>query len=311
LGELLRFLYATARLIVFSAVDLTTSVERPNKVRHNAGGFANVHKCNLYRRDQSPCISTRVDVAVKEIILMNNAEMLTIINRLFREIKLWLELEHENIVPLWGVADGFGSLPALVSPWLENGALTEYLHRKHEMLSDNQKFALLKDIARGLRYLHSRSMIHGDLSGNNVLIDKDGKAKLADFGLSALLPERMSQALLPTNPGGTAPYMAPECMKLDDEGNESLVFSPKSDVYSFGGIMLQVLEGKVPYHYIRKHITVVSLISRGIRPKRPPGLVVGDSDWDFIQRCWLEDIERRPSDDSILEFVEGRARVQS
>jgi len=49
----------------------------------------------------------------------------------------------------------------------------------------------------------------------------------------------MSQALLPTNPGGTAPYMAPECMKLDDEGNESLVFSPKSDVYSFGGIMLQ------------------------------------------------------------------------
>jgi hypothetical protein len=134
----------------FGAVDLTTSVERPNKVRHNAGGFANVHKCNLYRRDQSPCISTRVDVAVKEIILMNNAEMLTIINRLFREIKLWLELEHENIVPLWGVADGFGSLPALVSPWLENGALTGYLQRKHEVLSYNQKFALLKDIARGL-----------------------------------------------------------------------------------------------------------------------------------------------------------------
>ncbi|KAG2340782.1 kinase-like protein [Suillus weaverae] len=237
--------------------------------------------------------------------------MLKIINRLFREIKLWLELEHENIVPLWGVADDFGSLPALVSPWLENGALTGYLQREYEMLSYNKKFALLKDIARGLQYLHSRSIIHGDLSGNNVLVDKDGKASLTDFGLSALLPERISQALLPTNPGGTAPYMAPECLKLDDEGNGSLVFSPKTDVYSFGGIMLQVLEGKVPYHYIHNHLAIINLISRGTRPKRPPVSVVGDSDWNFIQSCWLEDMERRPSDEAILDFVEGRARVQS
>jgi hypothetical protein len=76
-------------------------------------------------------------------------------------------------------------------------------------------------------------------------------------------------------------------------------------------IFLQVLEGKVPYHYIRKHVTIVSLISCGIRPRRPPGSVVGDSDWNFIQSCWLEDIERRPSDDGIPEFVEGQARVQS
>jgi serine/threonine protein kinase len=234
----------------FGAADLTTSVKRLNNVHLITGGYALVHRCKLDLKDidvvqqmvfryQSPLMSTCVYVAVKEIMWRSTDSMLSIINRLSREIKVWLKLEHENIVPLWGVTNDFGSLPALVSPWLENGALTEYLHRKHEMLSDNQKFALLKDIARGLRYLHSRSMIHGDLSGNNVLIDKDGKAKLADFGLSALLPERMSQALLPTNPGGTAPYMAPECMKLDDEGNESLVFSPKSDVYSFGGIMLQ------------------------------------------------------------------------
>jgi hypothetical protein len=63
---------------------------------------------------------------------------------LFREIKLWLKLEHENIVPLWGVTDGFGSLPGLVSPWEENGALTGYLQRKHAMLSDDAKFALVR-----------------------------------------------------------------------------------------------------------------------------------------------------------------------
>jgi hypothetical protein len=96
-------------------------------------------------------------------------QLTSVLQRSFREIKLWLKLEHENIVPLWGVADGFGSLPALVSPWLENGALTGYLQRNHEVLSYNQKFALvrsishiiiistlksvqLKDIARGLQY---------------------------------------------------------------------------------------------------------------------------------------------------------------
>lgn len=231
----------------FGTVDLTNSVQRLNKDHQNSGGFANVHRCKLHVRDIDASVPQLVsrhqfssnDVAVKEIKFDEDPDMLKIINRLFREIKLWLKLEHENIVPLFGVTDGFGSLPALISPWFQNGTLTGYLQRKHKMLSYNAKFALLRDVARGLQYLHSQSIIHGDLSGNNILVDKNGKASLADFGLSALLPERTSQALLPTNPTCTAPYMAPEYLIFDDEGNMSLVFTPKSDVYSFGGIMLQ------------------------------------------------------------------------
>jgi hypothetical protein len=55
-----------------------------------------------------------------------------------------LKLEHENIVPLWGVTNDFGSLPALVSPWLENGALTGYLHREHKILSCSKKVVLVR-----------------------------------------------------------------------------------------------------------------------------------------------------------------------
>ncbi|KAG1906285.1 kinase-like domain-containing protein [Suillus fuscotomentosus] len=134
--------------------------------------------------------------------------------------------------------------------------------------------------------VHSQSVIHGDLSGN---IDKNGIA------------------LLPTNPTCTAPYMAPEYLIFDDEGNVSLAFSPKSDVYSFGGIMLQVLEGKIPYHYVARYEAIIHCISQGIRPRGPPAPVVGDVDWDFIQSCWSPDMEHRPSGEAILEFVEGRA----
>ncbi|KAG2108682.1 uncharacterized protein F5147DRAFT_576677, partial [Suillus discolor] len=122
-----------------------------------------------------------------------------------REIKIWLKLDHENIVPLWGVADGFGCLPALVSPWLADwipsaGARKAFLQQK------------VCTVNSQIEAVHSRSITHGDLSGNNVLdvIDKDGKASLTDPGLSALVPERRSQALVPTNCEGPAPYMAPE-----------------------------------------------------------------------------------------------------
>ncbi|KAG2358158.1 hypothetical protein BDR07DRAFT_308164 [Suillus spraguei] len=91
----------------------------------------------LASRHQLSSITTCDDIAVKEIKFGESPDVLKIINRLFREIKLWLKLEHENIVPLLGVTDGFGSLPALISPWFQNGTLTRYLQRKHKMLSYN------------------------------------------------------------------------------------------------------------------------------------------------------------------------------
>lgn len=140
----------------FGAVDLTNSVQRLNKDHQSTGGFANVHRCKLHVRDidtsvqrlvspyQFSSITSCDDVAVKEIKFGENPDVLKIINQLFREIKLWLKLEHENIVPLLGVTDGFSSLPALVSPWFQNGTLTGYLQRKHKMLSHNAKFALVR-----------------------------------------------------------------------------------------------------------------------------------------------------------------------
>jgi hypothetical protein len=71
---------------------------------------------------------------------------------------------------------------------------------------------------------------------------------------------------------------------------------------------LQVLEGKVPYHYIRNQYVLMNAISNGTKPKRPlaPGPVVEDNDWNFIESCWQKDMKCRPSDEDILKFVEGK-----
>ncbi|KAG0698931.1 kinase-like domain-containing protein [Suillus ampliporus] len=299
------------------AVDLTNSVIRNNRYPVSCGGYADVHKCQLTLDSMTvlgqQAVSSnqvpldRVDVAVKALRPMGVIETPRIVKRLFREIKISSTLRHENIVPLLGVTRQFGVFPALVSPWIRNGTLTEYLQDNHEKLSYGKKFALLRDVARGLQYLHSQSIVHGDLSGSNVLVDEDGKARLTDFGLSALLSGRASQALLPSVAGGTLLWTAPEHL-MSDDSNMPSVFSQTSDVYSFGGIMLQVLEGKVPYHYITSKAIIIQ-ISRGITPRRPSTPVIIDGDWDFIQRCWSLDAASRPPGTELVTFMEGRATI--
>ncbi|KAG1888633.1 kinase-like domain-containing protein [Suillus subluteus] len=286
------------------AADLTNSISRINKYAVNCGGYADVHRCRLVFDSTTVLVQQAVshyqvphgcvDVSVKQIVPV------IFPTRFFREIKISSTLNHENIVPLWGVARQFGVLPALVSPWLKNGTLTEYLRNQHK--------GTFSDVARGLQYLHSQQIVHGDLSGFNVLIDDDGKARLTDFGLSALIPARMSQALLPTAPGGTLHWIAPEYLRADASDVPSML-SQASDVYSFGGIMLQVLEGKIPYHYITHTAIIIGQISQGITPRRPVAPVITDDDWDLIQQCWSSHAVSRPSATDIVTIMEARAMI--
>lgn len=63
--------------------------------------------------------------------------------RVRRELKVWGRLRHDSILPLWGVANNFGHYPAMVCPWADNGTLTGYLERQHDLLSFQDKFCLV------------------------------------------------------------------------------------------------------------------------------------------------------------------------
>ncbi|KAF9231037.1 kinase-like domain-containing protein [Melanogaster broomeanus] len=132
-----------------------------------------------------------IDVALKTIrtYSSNDDDYTQKQKRLCREIKVWLNLNHVNIVPLLGTTMGFGQFPAMVCPWLANGQLSSYLERQSDSLKLGERLVLLSDVTMGLQYLHSQSVVHGDLSGSNVLVDDKGRACIADFGLSMLLTE--------------------------------------------------------------------------------------------------------------------------
>ncbi|KAG2742103.1 kinase-like protein, partial [Suillus brevipes Sb2] len=218
-------------------------------------------------------------------------------------------LRHTNIVPLLGTATGFGrrsELRSLVTPWIPNGTLNAYLVSNHNNLTMLDRSRLLADVSAGLQYLHSMHIMHGDITGANILIDEGGQAKLIDFGLSTIVRPLLGQshlAVTSVRPGQIR-YAAPELVLFQDVSDIPL---EKTDIYSFGCVMLQILSGRHPWFEIQSDNHIVVMISQGRGPQRPNDhLTILDSDWDIIQTCLQFSPELRPSADKLLDFIMRR-----
>ncbi|KAG8717056.1 hypothetical protein FRC08_008262 [Ceratobasidium sp. 394] len=123
-----------------------------------------------------------------------------------REIHAWAKCDHENVLELFGLTQHRGKL-AVVSPWMENGNLRQYLTKN----PDVDRLDLCIQITKGLAYLHQHDMVHGDLKGANVLISETGVAKLADFG-NTRLGEQTLQLTTRTSTPFSLRWAAPEIL---------------------------------------------------------------------------------------------------
>ncbi|KAG1724435.1 kinase-like protein, partial [Suillus paluster] len=233
------------------------------------------------------------------------------LQRIRREIRTCARLKHDNILPVYGYTHGFGLFMAMVSPWADNGNLTTYLERQDAHLTMVRRFQILGDITNGLQYLHANNVIHGDLTGPNVLIHGDGTACLADFGLSLVYSEAMSTSLASWSSAfhGNFRWLAPEL--LGEPDNELPTRPSKySDIYSFGGIMLHVCLGNLrpptdvitPYYYLRD-AAVIQRIGIGAKPLRSRYPVLSDEYWTLIEECWSTAIQDRPSAEGIARVI--------
>ncbi|KAG1902270.1 kinase-like domain-containing protein [Suillus fuscotomentosus] len=246
-----------------------------------------------------------------------------IYRKISREIGILTLLRHDNIVPLLGIATGFGrrpDLPSLVTPWIPNGTLNVYLVSRHNDLTVLDRSRMLEDVSAGLRYLHSVPVVHGDITGANILIDEGGRAKLIDFGLSAVVLPLFGQSHLAATSihAGAIHYAAPELLLDDVDVNDPAsertnIFPPleKTDIYSFGCVMLQILSGRYPWFEIKSQnpeFRIYGLKRQGRGPQRPNGHpAIMDSDWDMIQKCLQLKFELRPSADEVSDFITRRS----
>ncbi|OAX33312.1 kinase-like protein [Rhizopogon vinicolor AM-OR11-026] len=216
-----------------------------------------------------------------------------------REIHVWGMLEHQYVLPFYGTVEGFGRFRALVSPWMRNGNLNSYLNRPDMTLTMTDKLCILKQITEGLKYLHDKNVIHGDLTSNNVLIADDGSPRLADFGISNIVKQSNSTFSYHT---GAVRWVAPEFI-ITQEDQTIQCGTKSSDMYALGGIMLQVLYGKQPYWWLKNAVHVVSAKFKDLEPIND-SLQIQPTHLDFMRRCWSPNTEVRPSVDDVLNFLQ-------
>ncbi|KIJ09638.1 hypothetical protein PAXINDRAFT_172422 [Paxillus involutus ATCC 200175] len=191
----------------------------------------------------------------------------------------------------------------MVSLWFNNGSLSSYLSN-HEAMDLSGRQGLLFDIASGLRYLHSRGVVHGDLHGGNVLVDEKGRACLTDFGLSEIIQDFPGTSYLKSGACTALRYADPELVR-QVHADARVVYSTKpSDVYSFGGLTLYVLSGKQPYEGIREFVLCTIILS-GDRPLLPvDDGGISPQHESLIQRCWSPKETTRPSAEAIVTSLQ-------
>ncbi|KAG8383796.1 hypothetical protein BUALT_Bualt04G0050900 [Buddleja alternifolia] len=154
------------------------------------------------------------------------------------EVESTGSIHHVNLVRLIGFC-AEKSHRLLVYEYMPNGSLDKWIYSRSQEMSLNwrSRRKIVLDIARGLAYLHEdcrQKIIHLDIKPQNILLDENYNAKIADFGLSKLIDRNQSQVV--TTMKGTPGYLAPEWL--------SAVITEKVDVYSFGIVVLEIVCGR-------------------------------------------------------------------
>ncbi len=177
------------------------------------------------------------------------------------------KLSHHNIVSVYDVGSENGT-DYIVMELIEGITLKEYLQKKGH-LSWQESVFFAEQICRALVHAHSRGIIHQDIKPQNVIILRDGTAKLTDFGIASFATTQETRVVQEAI--GSVHYISPEQAK----GSK---IDYRTDIYSLGVVMYEMLTGKLPFEgetalqVVMQHLNAVPLAPSELMPGIPKGL---------------------------------------
>ena len=161
------------------------------------------------------------------------------LKRFKTECKFLEDLKHPHIVlHLATRIHPDSGIPLLVMELMDE-SLTTFLGRSSEPLPLRTQMRLCYDVALALSFLHSKNVVHRDLSSNNVLL-LGTRAKVADFGISRLIEDGKFEKTLTSTMPGSKDYMPPEAWV------SGIKYDGKFDVFSFGVLIVQIITRLLP-----------------------------------------------------------------
>ena len=250
------------------------------------GGMADVYKAKDHKLNRF--------VAVK-VLKPEFREDTTFIRKFRSEAQAAAGLTHPNIVNVYDVVDE-ENLHYIVMELIEGITLKSYIEKK-ELLDSKEAIGIAIQVAQGIAAAHEQHIIHRDIKPQNMIISKDGKVKVADFGIARAVS---SQTVNSSAAVGSVHYISPEQARggYCDE---------RSDIYSFGITLYEMVTGRVPFEGDN---TVAVALAHLEDPVVPPGDYnpqVYPGLEDIILKCTKKKPDRRYG--SMEEVIHDLHRV--
>ncbi len=248
------------------------------KERIGSGGMADVYRA----------VDTRLNrlIAVK-VLKSEFSNDKSFISRFKNEAKSAAGLSHPNIVSVYDVGDDKG-FHYIVMELVEGITLKKFIEKKGR-LEVREAVGISIQIAQGMEAAHEHGIIHRDIKPQNIMISRDGKVKVADFGIAKVV----SSDTYTQNAVGSVHYLSPEQARGG-------YYDERSDIYSLGVTLYEMLTGQLPFggesdvSVALKHIQLEARPARELVPSIPYSLD------KVVQKCMQKHPENRYSSASDL-----------
>ena len=248
------------------------------------GGMSDVYKAKCHKLNRF--------VAVK-VLKQEFGENENFVSKFKVEAQAAAGLMHPNIVNVYDVGNENG-INYIVMELVEGITLKKYIEKKAR-LSVKEAISIAIQVSMGIEAAHNNHIIHRDIKPQNIIISKDGKVKVTDFGIA----KAATSNTITSNVMGSVHYTSPEQARggFSDE---------KSDIYSLGITMFEMLTGRVPFN---GDTTVAIAIKHIQEPMPTPRDYVGEipiSVEQIVYKCTQKSPDRRYQ--SMAELIEDLKR---
>ena len=213
-------------------------------------------------------------------------------SELKKELKLLQRCNSAYIVRAFGAFAKPKEL-WIVMEYCDLGSLLDVMRSMDEPLPEAAIAAACSDSLRGLSYMHTqkRGIIHRDIKSANILLNSEGRVKLADFGVAAQLNSTASKR---NTVIGTPHWMSPEVISNGK-------YDARADVWSLGITAIELAQGRPPHHAMRPVLKVLFAIVSGEPPQLDAPDDFSELFCDFLGAALTKDTEQRPTSGELLQ----------
>ncbi|XP_065811527.1 serine/threonine-protein kinase 4 [Labrus bergylta] len=224
-----------------------------------------------------------------EIVAIKQVPVESDLQEIIKEISIMQQCNSPHVVRYYGSYFKNSDL-WIVMEYCAAGSVSDIIRLRNKTLTEEEIATILHSTLKGLEYLHFMRKIHRDIKAGNILLNGEGQAKLADFGVAGQLTDTMAKR---NTVIGTPFWMAPEVI-------QEIGYNCVADIWSLGITAIEMAEGKPPYADIHPMRAIFMI------PTNPPPTFRIPDLWSeafqqFVSQCLVKNPENRATATQLLQ----------